>query len=116
MIGGNKTLYIQTRSTSKNCIGEHEETWETIQSLVGFIDMISSDSKSTSYNTKLVEATDLFIADYEPIKAFIDIENPRNARAVVENRVYDITYIDDPMGMHKHLEIYLKYTGGVNNV
>lgn len=35
-----------------------------------------------------------------------------NARMFVGGTIYDILLIDDPMGMHQHLEIYLKYVGG----
>lgn len=35
-----------------------------------------------------------------------------NARMLVNGNVYQILLIDDPMGLHKHLEIYLKYVGG----
>jgi len=35
-----------------------------------------------------------------------------NSRMIVNGGVYDVKLIDDPMGLHKQLEIYLKYTGG----
>ena len=115
MIGGNTTLQLQVSSTTKNEIGEQVEAWNTVQSIKGFIDMMSGDSDSSKYNTKLVDATDVFVADYVPIDASINPENPDNVRAVVDGRVYDVKYIDDPMKLHKHLEIFLKYTGGVLN-
>lgn len=116
MIGGNITLQLQMKTTTKNEIGEQVEAWTTIQSITGYLDMMSADSNSTTYNTKLVDATDVFIADYKPIDASINPENPDNARAVVDGRIYDLKYIDDPMKLHKHLEIFLKYTGGVLDV
>lgn len=115
MIGGNITLQLQTRSTTNNAIGEQVEAWNTVQSITGFLDMMSADSNSTTYNAKIVDATDVFVADYKPIDTSINPENPDNARAVVDGRVYDVKYIDDPMKLHKQLEIFLKYTGGVSN-
>ena len=112
MIGGNTTLYLQTNTTTKNKIGEPVEEWNTVQSIKGFIDMVSADSNSTTFNAKIVEATDVFIADYKPIDTSINPENPDNVRAVVDERIYDVKYIDDPMKLHKQLEIYLKFTGG----
>ena len=35
-----------------------------------------------------------------------------NARMLIDGQVYQIQVIDDPMNMHQHLEIYLKYVGG----
>ena len=38
---------------------------------------------------------------------------PWNSRVVDEDGlIYDVMLIDDPMKMHKQLEIYLKYAGG----
>lgn len=34
---------------------------------------------------------------------------------VAEQVVDDVQWIDDPMGMHEHLEIYLKAVGGVGS-
>lgn len=115
MIGGNTTLQLQTKSITKNEIGEQVEAWNTVQSIKGFLDMMSADSNSTAYNAKVVDATDVFIADYKPIDVSINPENPDNARAVVDGRIYDVRYIDDPMRLHQHLEVFLKYSGGVVN-
>ena len=35
---------------------------------------------------------------------------------IINDSVYNIQLIDDPMGLHQHLEIYLKYIGGGINV
>jgi len=37
-------------------------------------------------------------------------------RMLINDEVYDVLYIDDPMNLHQHLEIFLKYIGGQNNV
>ena len=39
-------------------------------------------------------------------------ETSDNARMVVNGEVYEILLIDDPMNMHDHLEIYLRFIGG----
>ena len=35
-----------------------------------------------------------------------------NARMIINGSVYHILMIDDPVGMHQHLEIMLQYVGG----
>ena len=35
-----------------------------------------------------------------------------STRMMVNSKPYDVMLIDDPMEMHKQIEIYLKYTGG----
>ena len=109
MIGGNITASIQTRSITKNSIGEAVADWTTIQDIKGFLDLSSGDSRYTTYNAKIQESTHIFISDYVTLDASITAEN---SRLVVMGKVYDILVIDDPMEMHKHLEIFLRYTGG----
>lgn len=110
MIGGNTSIQIQTRTTSKNSIGEHIDAWETVQIVHGFIDMASGDSNYQNYDAKIIESTHIFICDYVELDKSISAENSR----VIDDagKVYDVTYIDDPMNLHKHLEIFLKFTGG----
>lgn len=109
MIGGNKTASIQISSTTKNEIGESVKGWTTVQSLFGWLDLASGDSKYTSYNAKIQESTHLFIADYQILDQRIKSEN---SRLLIDNKAYDVMLIDNPMELNQQLEIYLKYTGG----
>ena len=109
MIGGNTTAEIQVQDATVNEIGEAVQNWFTVQSIHGFLDLQSGDSKYTTYNAKMQESTHIFIADYVALDASITAEN---SRVVVNGGRYDVMLIDDPMGLHRHLEIYLKYTGG----
>ena len=107
MIGGNTTATIQTYATTENEIGEQIQTWEGADTLTGFLDLQSGDSKYTTYNAKVQESTHIFIADYKELKM-----SAEECRMIVNGGMYDVMLIDDPMGLHEHLEIYLKYTGG----
>lgn len=118
MIGGNTIAIIQVSTTTKNEIGESVKAWTDVQIIMpgrkepglwGFLDLSSGDSKYTTYNAKIQESTHIFIADYVALDASINAEN---SRMIVNGGRYDVMLIDDPMGMHKQLEIYLKYTGG----
>ncbi len=111
-IGGNITAEIQTFSSSTNFIGEAEKTWTGVQSLTGFLDLRSGDSKYSPYDAKIEESTHLFICDYVSLDDKITAEN---SRAVINSKVYDILLIDNPMGLCEQLEIYLKFTGGQEN-
>lgn len=108
-IGGNAVADIQIKSITKNEIGEQEVTWMTEDSLTGWLDLAGGSSKYTTYNAKVQESTHMFISDYKQLSDRIKAEN---SRMIVDGKVYDIMLIDDPMGMHEQLEIYLKYTGG----
>ena len=109
MIGGNITGQIQLYKTETNIIGEREKIWETVDDITGFLDLLTGDSKYTTYNAKIQESTHIFLADYKELDSRIKAEN---SRMIINGKVYDIMAIDDPMELHKQLEIYLKYTGG----
>ena len=111
MIDGNTTIQIQVKTgTTKNAIGERVQEWETVQSINGWLDLSSGDSKYTTYNAKIQESTHVFVADYVPLDSRIKAEN---SRVVDEDGlVYDVMLLDDPMKLHEQWEIYLKFTGG----
>ena len=111
MIGGNTTIQIQIMNgTSRDSVGNRVPNWETVQSMIGFLDFSAGDSKRTTFNAKIQESTHIFIADYVPLAEGIKAEN---SRVIDEDGlVYDVMVLDDPMKLHKHWEIYLKYTGG----
>ena len=108
-IGGNITGIIQTYTVTKNEIGEQEKEWVDKQSLKGWLDLQSGDSKYSTFNAKLQESTHIFIADYAPLVEGIQAEN---SRMTINGKRYDILLIDNPMEMNQQLEIYLKFTGG----
>lgn len=118
MIGGNVKAVLQVSTSAKNEIGEAVKTWHDAVELTGFLDLQAGDSKYNSYNAKLQESTHLFICDYLPIPTTLEVEgktvrvSAENARMVASSQRYDVMLIDNPMNLNKHLEIYLKYTGG----
>lgn len=109
-IGGNTLATIQIRTGSeRNEIGEIYPEWHYAQTIKGWLDLASGDSRYTTYYAKVQESTHIFIADYVELDSKITAES---SRMVINGRVYDIMLIDNPMGMNEQLEIYLKYTGG----
>lgn len=112
MITGNIEAIIQIKTASnKNEYGESVAVWENVKTLNGFLDLMSGNANYTSYNTKIAESTNIFMCDYCDLSTV----NVEKARMVIKDKMYDITWIDDPMGLNRHLEIFLKYVGGVQN-
>jgi SPP1 family predicted phage head-tail adaptor len=106
MIGGNTEGILQKKDGStKNALGEKIQGWADVQTLTGWLDLSAGDSKYT-YNAKLQESTHIFICDYAAIDRKAD-----DKRLIVDGIPYDVLLIDDPMGMHQHLEIYLRFVG-----
>ncbi len=109
MIGGNIQAVIQTRETHTNAIGEQVKKWTDAVTLKGFLDLAGGGAQYQTFNAKIQESTHLFICDYKPLPDSITAEN---SRMIIKNKIYQITLIDNPMELNKHLEFYLKYTGG----
>jgi SPP1 family predicted phage head-tail adaptor len=106
MIGGNIEATLRQKvESATNSIGEKTHSWNDVQSLRGWLDLSTGDSKYT-YDAKLQESTHIFITDYVPID-----RKAEDKRLVVNGITYDVLLIDDPMELHQHLEIYLKYVG-----
>lgn len=109
MIGGNTIAELQISSTAKNEIGEAVKSWEDVDEITGFLDLQSGDSGYQNFNAKIQESTHVFVSDWKQLSASVKAEN---SRMIVNGQAYDVMLIDDPMGLHKQLEIYLKFTGG----
>lgn len=63
-------------------------------------------------DAKISESSHYYITDYYRALANQD---PEVCRMLIDGKIYDVQWIDDPMGMHEHLEIYLKAVGGVGS-
>jgi head-tail adaptor len=110
-IGGNTKAMIQVYTSTKNEIGENVQTWADAQSIKGWLDLQSGDSRYTTYHAKIQESTHIFIADYVPLDKRITAENSRMS---IGGKTYDILVIDNPMELQggSQWEFYLRFTGG----
>lgn len=136
MIGGNIIALLQVKDEGKkNVIGEREHIWTDVFDLRGWLDYQGGQNSMNTYDAKIQETTHIFICSFQNLTQLstkwvwnpfnfingvikadsqdekIDLTS-ENARMLINENIYNILMIDDPMGMHKHLEIYLKYVGG----
>lgn len=139
-IGGNVYALLQVKDTdTMNAIGERVPAWQDCTAILGWLDLSAGDSKHTNFNAKVQESTHIFLCDFTSLTSLstgwvwnpfsfltgvistdeqetvVDVTS-ENARMVVNGLVYEILLIDNPMGMNEHLEIYLRYIGGEQNV
>lgn len=118
MIGGNIEAILQVSTAIDNEIGEPDYTWHDVDKFTGFLDLVTGDSKYTTYNAKMQESTHVFVCDYKPIPATLEVNGEivevtaENARMVAKSQAYDVMFIDNPMELDEQLEFYLKFTGG----
>lgn len=110
-IGGNTNAVIQISTAEKNEYGIQGKTWQDVQTLHGWLDLVSGDSRYRVYNAKIQESSHVFVCDYVSLNPKIKAEN---ARMVIDGETYDIMLIDNPMRLKdgSQWEIFLKYTGG----
>lgn len=108
-IGGNITGEFQINKSTKNEIGESIPSWNTIQSITGWLDYLNGETSRVNYSAKIEESTHVFVADYIELDSRIEAEK---VRMVINHKVYDVTLIDNPMELNAQLEIYLRYVGG----
>lgn len=111
-IGGNKKGLIQVKDGfHRSSIGESVPVWTDAITLKGWLDLQTGDTRTSTYNAKIEESTHVFIADYQVLP---DVITNENSRMIINEKIYEIKYIDNPMEMESgsQLEIYLKFTGG----
>ena len=107
MIGGNVTAVLQTKTSSKNAFGEIVNEWTDLQLLKGFLDFTGGDgSYKSNFKGSVEETTHIFICDYDKIASEA---TATHSRLIVNDKTYDVLMIDDPMNLHQHLEMMLKY-------
>ena len=107
MIGGNVDAIIQVETSSKNAFGEKETTYKDLTTVKGFLDYVGGDgSYKNNFKGELEETTHIFICDYENVASKA---TPTQSRMIIDDKIYDILYIDNPMNLNEHLEIMLKY-------
>lgn len=90
-----------------NGIGGHIETEGELFRIQGYLDLLTGEEGNIN-NAFIQESSHILIADYrEDITTKHWIVDSKNNR-------YDIVLVDDPVSMHDHLEIYLKFIGEYN--
>lgn len=90
-----------------NGIGGFIETEIKFKTIRGFLDMVNADEKTT-YNSFIRESTHILLTDYTK-----DITNKMIMHDEFKNR-FQVVYVDDPVSIHHHLEIYLRFVGDFN--
>lgn len=115
MIGGNVELTVYNKlSYDKNEIGEVESSNSEGEKIMGFLDYISGSADLSKFHAKVEESTHVFICDYAD-KAWM-FNSAVTKCNVTGYGDFQILLVDDPMGLHQHIEVYLKYIGDLHSV
>ena len=111
-IGGNIDCVLKIEDVKTRAIGEKVKGWVDLQTIHGFLDLMNNGKDFATYNKAMEDSTHVFVCDYVSITD----KNGKKVRATklkatINGNDYDVTYIDDPMELHQHLEIFLKRVG-----
>lgn len=93
----------QEQETGKNTMDEPIIEWAKAFSVVGYLDLLTGDV-AHSTNSFIEESSHVFIVFDTSLKITSDdqIYNPRTKSS------YEITFVDNPMELDSHYEIYCK--------
>lgn len=103
-------LKVQTPQPTDDGIGGVSSSWVDGATLSGYIDLVTGTDlpNGTTDNAFIENSTHIAICPEADKSQVTD-----NDRLVgPDGKVYDVTYVDDPVGIGHHLEIYLRYPGG----
>lgn len=84
------------------------DEWGPFKTVSGYLDLLTGTNENTLQNASVEDSTHiLVIPDYT-----VGITDEMRV-ADSTGRIYEVTYADDPVGIHHHNEIYLKFGGDV---
>jgi head-tail adaptor len=115
MVGiARKTFNILSPVTTEDEVGGIVTSWEEAFSVTGHIDLITgSDLPTGGGDNAFVEnSTHIAIITPLPEDTITDAMRLQEGDSFGEDenkRVYEITYVDNPVGAGHHLELYLRF-------
>lgn len=111
-ISGNVTGCIEQCKTIKNAYGIETESWEPVLQVTGFLDMLTSGVDTKTLMHRVEDADYVFLCDYFSTEIDGATLSAENSRMLIGGTIYEVKLYDDPMHLHEHMEIYLRYLGG----
>lgn len=87
-------------------IGGLIDDWGLFQHVSGYLDMLTGSDDTNQQNAFTEDSTHILV-----MPDFTEGITDKMRVVDSDNRVYTITYSDDPVNIHHHNEIYLKFEG-----
>ena len=112
-IGGNTNAIVQMCNIYRDDLGSQHRKWADVAKLNGFLDLASAGTNHGSLMKRVEESDYIYICDFfEPKSEDGQKLTTENSRILIDGEIYEVKLYDDPMNLHHHMEIYLKYLGG----
>lgn len=110
-INGNTKAVVQVKETGKDEYQADRVRWKDAFSLRGVLDLLDGGI-NFKMMSRVEDADYIFLCDYFSPAYNGEKLTGENSRLLIDGEVYEVELFDDPMRLHEHLEIYLKYLGG----
>lgn len=108
MFDDTQLFMIQTKQQNDDGIGGFEESWVGFKLVSGYLDLITGTDQNTLQNAFTEQSTHILI-----IPEYTNEITDKMRIVDDRDRWYSVTYVDDPVGVHDHIEVYLTYGGVV---
>lgn len=100
-----QTFKAQTSELVPDGFGGKKTTWkDAVLNIEGYLDMLTGSDRNQSENAITERSTHVLI-----IPSKRDDLNDKMRIVDSKGRAYLIEYVDDPVGVGHHLEVYLSY-------
>lgn len=80
--------------------------WQDVDELQGYLDLVSGTNQNQYIHHAQIEGSTHVLI----VPIYKDGITDKMRIVDSKNRAYQITYVDDPVGIGHHLEIYLKFS------
>lgn len=99
-----EAIILRYKATEqKNRLGQIIYDYAKSETLTGWLDMLSGTEADRAQ--ALQSSTHVYITKQTDIKLTM------SDRLSIDGQVYEVTYVDNPVNLGHHLEIYLKVAG-----
>ena len=98
---------VQSYTETEDGLGGWTETWTTDTTISGVLDLRRGDTTEVA-NKQTVNSTHILLTDIHAIN--------EKQRIVYDGKAYYVDYVDNPVNIDSHLEIYLRYEGDIVEV
>ncbi len=110
-IGGNTKAAVQIKVVEKDEYQADRVRWKEVFPISGALDLLDG-GVNLKMKSRIEDADYIFICGYFAPAYNGEELTAANSRILIDGEVYEVKLFDDPMRLHEHLEIYLKYLGG----
>lgn len=110
-IDGNEYAVVQIKKVTRDEYQADKAEWKSVYILHGVLDLLAAGT-NLKMMRRIEDSDHIFLCDYFVPEFEGEKLTAENSRLMIGDEIYEVQLFDDVMGLHEHMEIYLKYLGG----